>query len=218
MLRRKMFRDIRFNLSQFITIFLMVFMGIMVYAGIRSYMDGMVKTADKFYSENNLEDLVAVKSNFTDEDLKKIKEMDNVQNAERRLTLVGTMESEEERTLELNFIESNEISKLYAIDGEGFDKEKRGVWLDNFYAQNNNLHVNGELKEKPAETLRTELPKVKQKSINITTKGIFKKLNFSAKWNIRDIIRNKMRTFMGIAGITGCSLCIWYVRYNEKLY
>ena len=71
MLRRKMFRDIRFNLSQFITIFLMVFMGIMVYAGIRSYMDGMVKTADKFYSENNLEDLVAVKSNFTDEDLKK---------------------------------------------------------------------------------------------------------------------------------------------------
>lgn len=148
MLRRKMFRDIRFNLSQFITIFLMVFMGIMVYAGIRSYMDGMVKTADKFYSENNLEDLVAVKSNFTDEDLKKIKEMDNVQNAERRLTLVGTMESKEERTLELNFIESNEISKLYAIDGEGFDKEKRGVWLDNFYAQNNNLKVGDTIKIK----------------------------------------------------------------------
>ena len=148
MLRRKMFRDIRFNLSQFITIFLMVFMGIMVYAGIRSYMDGMVKTADKFYSENNLEDLVAVKSNFTDEDLKKIKEMDNVQNAERRLTIVGTMESEEERTLELNFIESNEISKLYAIDGEGFDKEKRGVWLDNFYAQNNNLKVGDTIKIK----------------------------------------------------------------------
>ena len=148
MLRRKMFRDIRFNLSQFITIFLMVFMGIMVYAGIRSYMDGMVKTADKFYSENNLEDLVAVKSNFTDEDLKKIKEMDNVQNAERRLTIVGTMESKEERTLELNFIESNEISKLYAIEGEGFDKEKRGVWLDNFYAQNNNLKVGDTIKIK----------------------------------------------------------------------
>ncbi len=48
MLRRKMFRDIRFNLSQFITIFLMVFMGIMVYAGIRSYMDGMVKQQINF--------------------------------------------------------------------------------------------------------------------------------------------------------------------------
>ena len=64
------------------------------------------------------------------------------------------------------------------------------------------------MKEKPAETLRTELPKVKQKSINITTKGIFKKLNFSAKWNIRDILRNKMRTFMGIAGITGCCMLL----------
>lgn len=64
------------------------------------------------------------------------------------------------------------------------------------------------MKEKPAETLRTELPKVKQKSINITTKGIFKKLSFSAKWNIRDILRNKMRTFMGIAGITGCCMLL----------
>lgn len=57
MLKRKMFRDIRFNLSQFITIFLMVFMGVMVYSGIQSYMSGMTDTANKFYSECNLQDL-----------------------------------------------------------------------------------------------------------------------------------------------------------------
>lgn len=57
MLKRKMFRDIRFNLSQFITIFLMVFMGVMVYSGIQSYMRGMTDTANKFYSECNLQDL-----------------------------------------------------------------------------------------------------------------------------------------------------------------
>lgn len=48
MLKKKMFRDIRKNLSQFIAIFLMVFLGILVYAGIRSYMDGMKETADVF--------------------------------------------------------------------------------------------------------------------------------------------------------------------------
>ena len=49
MLRKKMIRDIKNNLSQFITIFLMVFIGVLVYAGIASYMDGMVNSANKYY-------------------------------------------------------------------------------------------------------------------------------------------------------------------------
>ena len=61
MLFRKMIRDIKFNLSQFITIFLMVFLGILVYSGIRSYMEGMKNAADKFYSDNNLENLVCMR-------------------------------------------------------------------------------------------------------------------------------------------------------------
>lgn len=69
------------------------------------------------------------------------------------------------------------------------------------------------LKENPAETLRTKIPNVKNGSLNITKKGIFKSLNFSSKWNLRDIIRNKMRTFMGIVGVVGCSmLIVWCIR------
>lgn len=65
-----------------------------------------------------------------------------------------------------------------------------------------------ELKENPAEILRTEMPKIKQKSLNIGTKGIFKKMSFASKWNLRDILRNKMRTAMGIAGITCCCMLL----------
>lgn len=54
MLKKKMIRDVLQNKSQFITIFLMVLIGVMVYVGIESYMDGMINAADKFYSENNL--------------------------------------------------------------------------------------------------------------------------------------------------------------------
>lgn len=148
MLKRKMFRDIKFNLSQFITIFLMVFMGVMVYAGIRSYMDGMVKTGDTFYRDNNLQDLDVVGKNFTEEDLKEIKKIEHVKNAERKLTVTGTMESEEDRTLQLNFIEANDIAKLYIVDGKPFDKETKGVWLDEYYAKNNNLKVGDTIKIK----------------------------------------------------------------------
>ena len=139
MLKRKMFRDIKSNLSQFITIFLMVMIGIMAYSGIESYMDGMIKTSDKFYSENNLFDLNLMGQNFTKEDLDKVKSIDNVKNAERKLSVAAL--TDDDKTLLLNFIESNEISKFYILDGDKFDYNTSGVWLDNNYAKENNLHV-----------------------------------------------------------------------------
>lgn len=82
MLNKKMFRDIKKNLSQFITIFLMVFLGVFVYAGVHSYMDGMDVSGKNYYEENNLQDLWLVKQNFTLDDLNTIKSIDNVKNAE----------------------------------------------------------------------------------------------------------------------------------------
>ena len=139
MLKKKMFRDIKNNLSQFITIFLMVAIGVMAYFGIEAYMSGMQETADKFYTENNLQDLNVVGINFTESDLKKIKSIDNVKDAERKLSITGS--SNNDKTLLLNFIEENNISKFYVKDGEKFDKNKSGVWLDEFYAKENNISV-----------------------------------------------------------------------------
>ncbi len=139
MLKKKMFRDIKNNLSQFITIFLMVAIGVMAYFGIEAYMSGMQETADKFYTENNLQDLNVVGTNFTESDLKKIKSIDNVKDAERKLSITGI--TNDDKTLLLNFIEENNISKFYVKDGEKFDKNKSGVWLDEFYAKENNISV-----------------------------------------------------------------------------
>ena len=157
-LKKKMFRDIKLNKSQFIAIFLMVFLGVLVYGGVRSYMDGMINTAEVFYRENNLEDLNVVGNNFSKDDLEKIKNMENVNDAERKLTITGTMEYKEDRFLQLNFIEENKISKFYVMDGEGFDVNKSGVWLDNFYAQNNDLKVGDTIKIKyDGETLEEKI-------------------------------------------------------------
>ena len=137
MLNRKMFRDIKKNLSQFITIFLMVMIGIMAYSGIKSYMDGMAKTSDKFYTENNLQDM-DVMGYLNHDDLDMIKHLENVNDAELKLSVSGLTDND--KTLLLNFIESNNISKFYIIDGEPFDN-KSGVWLDEFYAKENNIKV-----------------------------------------------------------------------------
>ena len=51
MLRKKMLRDILKQKSQFITIILMIAIGIMVYSGINAYMVGMQTTGDNFYGD-----------------------------------------------------------------------------------------------------------------------------------------------------------------------
>lgn len=142
MLRRKMLRDIKSNLSQFITIFLMIMIGMMAYSGIKSYMTGMQKTSDKFYSENNIYDLT-VMGDLNHDDLKVIKEIKNVKDAELKLSLKAT--TDKEKVLLLNFIESNNISRFYIIDGQPFDINKKGIWLDEFYCKENNIKVGDEV-------------------------------------------------------------------------
>ena len=76
MLFKKLIRDLKGNLSQFITVFLMVFLGVFVFAGIHSYMDGMKVFGDKYYADNNLPDLWVYGENFSSKDLKDIKNID----------------------------------------------------------------------------------------------------------------------------------------------
>ena len=53
MLNKKILRDIWKNKSQFITVFLMVFLAVFAFAGVHGYMDGM-KASSKVYYNNQI--------------------------------------------------------------------------------------------------------------------------------------------------------------------
>ena len=147
MLRKKMIRDIKQNLSQFITIFLMVFIGIMAYSGIESYMEGMKQTANNFYGDYNLQDL-NIMGELSEADISTVKEINGVKNAEGKLNVNTVWEDDSDVTISMNFIEENDISKFYIVEGKEFEKDKRGIWLDNFFAEENNLKIGDTLKVK----------------------------------------------------------------------
>ena len=83
---------------QFFNIFIMVFLGVFVFAGIHAYMDGMDKSADKYYKDNNFQDIWLSGENFSNEDLEKVKNTENVKDAERLLTINTELENKEDRT------------------------------------------------------------------------------------------------------------------------
>lgn len=143
-LRRKMLRDMRKNISQFITIFLMLLIGMMAYSGIKAYMTGMQDSIDVYYEKNNLQDLDAY-GKMSDETISEIKKIDHVKNAEGKMSFLSETKNIDDRDLQLNFIKSNEISKFYVVEGEAFDVNKSGIWLDEYFARENNLRIGDEL-------------------------------------------------------------------------
>lgn len=144
-LSKKRLRDIKQNKVQFFNIFIMVFLGVFVFAGIHAYMDGMEESADKYYKDNNFQDIWLSGENFSNDDLEKVKNTENVKDAERILTIKTELENKNDVTLDTNFIESNNISKIYVVDGEEFSKDKKGVWFDSYLAKNLDLKVGDEI-------------------------------------------------------------------------
>ena len=64
------------------------------------------------------------------------------------------------------------------------------------------------LSEPAAQTLRLEVPKIKQKKKAEKPGGIMARMPFAMKWNLRDVARSKARTLMGIVGVAGSALLI----------
>ncbi|HCC04629.1 MAG TPA: hypothetical protein DEP51_07290, partial [Clostridiales bacterium] len=156
-LNKKIFRDIWKNKSQFITIFLMVFLAVFAFAGVHAYMDGMRESSKIYYENQNLQDIWLTSENFKEDKLEEIKKIDNVKNVERLLTInANVIDSERfinadnnkpisDLVIECNFIETNEINKMYLIEGEEYSKDKTGLWLDYYLAKNIGIKVGDEL-------------------------------------------------------------------------
>lgn len=143
MLKRKLLRDLWQNRTQFVSIFLMAFLGLCVFAGIDAESTGMGISADKYYEETNLADDWVVGASFSSDEVKKLEELPQIASVDRKLVLDGKarMGDGEEPSVEFNFIESMNSSFPYLIEGEAFSTDKEGVWLEELFARHWNLSV-----------------------------------------------------------------------------
>lgn len=65
-----------------------------------------------------------------------------------------------------------------------------------------------ELAPAPAETLRPAAPKNLKHSL-IEKSRLWERLDFAVQWNLRDILRNKVRSLMGVIGVLGCAMLMF---------
>lgn len=145
MLLHKMLRDMKNNISQFISIFIMAILGVLVYSGINAEWYGMKTELDKYYKETNMADIWLISNEFKKEDVEKVKNLPDVSNAALRLTFDSSVNMDSDKTLRINVMNDNIIASPKVIEGNPLDMSKDGLWLDDSFAKANKLKVGDKL-------------------------------------------------------------------------
>ena len=148
MLMRKMLRDIMRHKTQFISIFLMAFLAVFIYTGIGSEWRGLQYSADNYYRETNLADVIIMGSGFSDEQEKTVSDIDGITATERRTIVKASGRNssngvfEHSTSLSLHFVEKNEITKFHLVTGSPLDiQDEASIWLDKRFTDANDLKI-----------------------------------------------------------------------------
>ncbi|WP_298502204.1 ABC transporter permease [uncultured Methanobrevibacter sp.] len=142
MLFKKMLRDILKHKTQFLSIFLMAFLGVFVFAGVGGESVGLEVNIDKYYEDTNLADGWIYSANLDDDFVDKVNNLSPTLQSERQLVVDSVGDFSNDPDITLHFVENNTLSKFYLIDGEPLNiSDDDGVWLDKSFADAKGLKV-----------------------------------------------------------------------------
>ena len=146
MLKKKMLRDVSNYKVQFISIFLMAFIGVFVFSGMYVETSSFETTIDTYYEETNLADGWIYSNYLVDEFLHQVYLLGATTQMDRQLVVNSHADLENNPEIVLHFVENNTISKFYSVEGNEFDvHDADGVWLDKSFADARNLKVGDEI-------------------------------------------------------------------------
>ena len=147
MLFRKMLRDIFRHKAQFISIFLMAFLGVFVFAGVGGESVGLEVNSNDFYEDTNLADGWIYSAYINDLFMYQVDCLGATTQMERQLVVDSVADFDNDPDITLHFVENNTISKFYLIEGKKLDiNDKNGVWLDKSFADAKCLKVGDKIK------------------------------------------------------------------------
>ena len=137
-----MLRDIRKHKTQFLSIFLMAFLGVFVFAGVGGESVGLEVNSNTYYNDTNLADGWIYSANLDEKFLDEVYLLGPTTQMERQLVVDSVADFSNDPEITLHFVENNTISKFYLIEGEPLDvNDSDGVWLDKSFADAKNLNV-----------------------------------------------------------------------------
>lgn len=145
MLLRKLFRTAWSYKSQFISMVIMIAIGVGIFLGFNIEWKSLEHDAFTFLEDTNYADFrIYSESGFSEYDIKAIKNISGV-NAATRYFNVNVGIKGTKKSLALNVSENYTVSTMLTIDGAEYNENKDGIWLSDKFANANNIKIGDEI-------------------------------------------------------------------------
>ncbi len=146
MLRRKLLRTMLRYKAQFISMIIMIALGIGVFIGFNlEWYSLEVDTGEVFESTGFADYRIISEKGFSPEDLEKIRAIGGVEDAARYLS-VNTSVKDDTDVIALTVNENTNVSGMLLMGGEAYDAESPdGIWLSDQYAEKNGIRLGDQM-------------------------------------------------------------------------
>lgn len=143
MLFKKLWRTMGLYKAQFISMVIMITLGVGVFVGANMEWVSIEKNTMKFFEDTHLADYRLIyEEGFSEEDLDKIKDINGVENAARFISVNADIEQRDGDSVALTVTSDENVSGVMVVDGDDYDKDsKDGVWLSDKYADANDFKI-----------------------------------------------------------------------------
>ena len=146
MLIRKLFRTAWRYKSQFISMIIMIAIGVGIFLGFNIEWKSIEEDTMTFLEDTNYADYrLYLETGFSAEDIEAIQKIDGVDAATRFLSVNVETEGEK-KSLALNVSENYSVSTMLVIEGTEYEETSEGFWLSDKFAAANDMVVGDELK------------------------------------------------------------------------
>ena len=146
MLFKKLLRTARSYKAQFISMLVMITLGVGIFLGFNMEWRTIEYDTSRFFENTNYADYrLYSASGFTKEELEKIVAIDGVDAATRYLTVNLDVEGSKNKALAVDVSENFTVSTFVVISGNEYDPEGDGVWLSDKFAAANGISLGDDI-------------------------------------------------------------------------
>ena len=142
MLIRKLFRTAWSYKAQFISMIIMITLGVGMFLGFNMEWKSIEVDTGRFFEDTNYADYrLYSEKGFTKDDLDKISEIDGVDAATRYLSVNLDIKGKKNKSLALDVSENYKVSTFIVTDGAEYDENGEGFWLSDKFAAANDIKI-----------------------------------------------------------------------------
>ncbi len=166
MLIRKLFRTAWSYKAQFISMVIMMTLGIGVFLGFNMEWKTIEYDTSRFFNDTKYADYrLYSETGFTKDELEKIASIEGVNDATRYLSVNLDIKGSSKKSMALDVSENFTVSTFTLISGKEYDENIDGIWLSDKFADANNILIGDTL------TLEFQGTEIKSEVVGLIKSG-----------------------------------------------